>query len=374
LVVVHPLPEWAVVLSRAAAVVSETGESAAHLATVAREFGIPAIFGLEGAASKLPTGMEITVDAVGLRVYDGRREDLLSLAPPPPKLMIGSPVHKVLSEASALIRPLNLLDPNSPFFRPSNCRTLHDITRYCHEKAVAEMFTFGSRHGFAAGAAKQLVVESPYNWWIIDLEDGFSPEHDLNDPFIRLEHIVSRPMLAIWEGMIAFPWKGPPPVNLRGFGSILFRSTMNPELVPAVRSNYKARSYFLISRNFCNLSIRLGYHFALVESHISDLRTENYVSFQFKGGAADDLRRLLRIELIAEVLEDYNFRVVRKEDTLTARLEKKEVPFLLKRLKVLGYLLIHTRQIDMVMEDRSMVDYYHRKTQADLEILLQQYM
>ena len=371
LLVAHPLPEWAVVLPRAAAVLSETGESAAHLATVAREFGIPAIFGLAGAGDRLAPGREITVDATGLRVYAGRRADLLAQAPPPPKLMIGSPVHRLLAEAAALITPLNLLDPTSPFFRPGNCRTLHDITRYCHEKAVAEMFAFGARQGFAAGAAKQLLGESPFTWWVIDLEDGFAPEHDPAQSFIHLDHIVSRPMLAIWRGMTAFPWQGPPPVNLRGFGSILFRSTMNPDLEPAVRSNYNARSYFLISRNFCNMSIRLGYHFALVESHISELLTENYVSFQFKGGAADDRRRLLRIDLIAEVLERYDFRVVRKDDTLTARLEKMEAPFLLERLKVVGYLLIHTRQIDMVMGDKAMVQCYRQKIIGDLESLLQ---
>ncbi len=372
LLVTHPLPEWAVVLPQAVAVVSESGESAAHLATVAREFGVPAIFGLAGATGCLHKGEEITVDATGLRVYSGRREELLAQAPPPPKLMIDSPVHRVLTEAAALITPLNLLDPASPFFRPGSCRTLHDITRYCHEKAVTEMFAFGTRQGFAAGAAKQLVDRSPFTWWVIDLEDGFAPEHDPAQPFINLEHIVSEPMLAIWRGMTAFPWLGPPPVNLRGFGAILFRSTMNPDLEPAVRSNLSAKSYFLISRNFCNMSIRLGYHFALVESHISEMLTENYVSFQFKGGAADDRRRLLRLDLIGEVLSQYDFRVTRKEDTLTARLEKMEAPFLLERLKVLGYLLIHTRQIDMVMEDRAMVAHYRQKINMDLESLLRQ--
>ncbi|MDF1614301.1 PEP/pyruvate-binding domain-containing protein [Desulfurivibrio dismutans] len=370
LLVAHPLPEWAVVLPRAAAIISETGESAAHLATVAREFGVPAIFGLAGAMAELAPGQEVTVDATGLRVHAGRREDLLSRAVPPPKLMVGSPVHQVLSQVAALVTPLNLIDPASPFFRPENCRTLHDITRYCHEKAVAEMFAFGDRQGFATGAAKQLVDQSPFTWWVIDLEDGFAPAHDPQESFIRLEHIVSAPMLALWRGMTAFPWQGPPPVNLRGFGAILFRSTMNPDLEPAVRSNLSARSYFLISRNFCNMSIRLGYHFALVESHISDLLTENYVSFQFKGGAADDRRRLLRLELIGEVLGRYDFRVSRKEDALTARLEKMEAPFLLERLKVLGYLLIHTRQIDMVMEDPAMVAHYRQKINRDLESLL----
>ncbi|MCK7577513.1 MAG: hypothetical protein MZV65_18045 [Chromatiales bacterium] len=99
-------------------------------------------------------------------------------------------------------------------------------------------------------------------------------------------------MLAIWKGMTAVPWEGPPPVSLRGLGSIIVQSTMNPQLDPAVRSPMAGRNYFLLSRSYCNLSVRLGYHFALAEASFSELLTESYVNFQFQGGAADERRRL----------------------------------------------------------------------------------
>lgn len=371
LVVAHPLPEWATLLPRAVAVLSETGQIAAHLATVAREFSIPAVFGLPRAIASLAEGEEVTVDATACRVHAGRREDLLAQAGARPRLMADSPIHRILEEALRLISPLTLTDPASPFFRPSSCASLHDITRYCHEKAVGEMFSFGSRHHFDARAAKQLVGESPCSWWVIDLEDGFVPGLDPKERFIHVGNIVSAPMLAIWKGMTAVPWAGPPPVSLRGFGSILFQSSMNPALDPGVRSNLNAKNYFLISRNFCNLSVRLGYHFALVESHVSELLTENYVSFQFKGGAADAGRRRLRLLLIEEILARYDFRLEQKGDALTARLEKKEAGFLLSRLMVLGYLLIHTRQIDMVMEEPGVMEQYREKIVADIERLLE---
>lgn len=370
LLVGHPSPEWAAVLPQTAAVIAETGQNAAHLATVAREFGVPAIFGATAAMSSLRNEQVVTVDATAMKVYLGRHEPLLAQALPPPKLMLNSPVFHLLRQAANLITPLNLLDPSSPYFRPQSCRTLHDITRFSHEKAVAEMFDFGRRIGFAEGAAKRLSGESPYSWWVIDLEDGFAPGHDQADQFIHIQHIASEPMLAIWKGMTAFPWQGPPPVNFKGLGSIIFRSTMNPNLDPAVRSNLNNRSYFLISKYFCHLSIRLGYHFAQVESHIADLLTENYVSFQFKGGAADTRRRYLRIQLIGEIVERYGFRVVLKEDTLTARLEKLEKGYLLQRLQILGYLLIHTRQIDMIMENPAMVGHYRQKIINDIEKML----
>jgi pyruvate,water dikinase len=370
LVVETPYPDWASLLDRASAVISETGQMAAHLATVAREFGVPAIFGMKQALTTLENHSLITVDATAGKVYGGRVESLLALAPPKPNLMVGSPVYTILVTAMAYITPLNLTDPASPFFKPYSCQTLHDLTRFCHEKAVVEMFTFGERYGFDDKAAKQLVVDAPSQWWVIDLDNGFSPDFNPESRYVDLGHIVSVPMLAIWQGMTAFPWAGPPPVSLRGFGSIIFQSTRNPGLDPGVRSAMSAKNYFLISKNFCNLSVRLGYHFALVEANLGEFLTENYVNFQFKGGAADENRRLLRIRLISDILNEFGFRVEQKADAMTARIEKKPGSFLLERLKILGYLIIHTRQIDMVMEDEGMIAQYRQKIMADLHILL----
>lgn len=367
MVVESPLPEWASLMNRAVAVVSETGHAATHLAIIARELGVPALFGAPGAVGALDNGVEVTVDATGRAVYPGREESALKRAAPPPNLMVGSPVYLMLQEIMALVTPLNLTDPGSAYFAPSHCRTLHDITRFCHEKAVAEMFAFGEKARYDARSAKQLVGEMPFQWWVIDVDDGFREGFDTHEKFVSMEDIVSGPMHAVWEGMTFKPWQGPPPVSMKGFGSILFRSTMNPSLDPAVRASLGGRNYFLISRNFCNLSLRLGYHFALVEAYLGPHLTENYVSFQFKGGAADRSRRFIRVYLLRDILERYGFRVEVKADALTARIEKKETEELLEGLRVLGYLLIHTRQIDMVMGEQLMVDRYRLTILQDLD-------
>jgi len=194
LVVSHPLPEWATLMSRAVAVVSETGQVAAHLATVAREFGIPAIFGMAGATQKITSGQLITVDATGCRVYDGRQAEILADSAPLPNLMAGSPVHRLLQEVLRLATPLHLTDPASLYFLASSCPTFHDLTRFCHEKAVAEMFAFGARHGFDAKSAKQLVGETPFQWWVINLDDGFRSRYEITWPFILISLRLLMPL------------------------------------------------------------------------------------------------------------------------------------------------------------------------------------
>ena len=370
LVVETPYPEWAVLINRAVAVVSESGQMATHLATVAREFGVPALFDLPGAMSRLENGQMVTVDATGRRVYEGRIDALLAAAPHRPNLMEGSPIHALLKEALTHITPLHLTEPDSPHFKPASCRSLHDITRFCHEKALAEMLKLGRRYGSRDKSAKQLyVVGMPSQWWVVNLEDGFRDGADLSGHFIRIEDICSEPMRAIWQGMTALPWQGPPPVSLRGFGSIVAQSAMNPQLDPAVRSSMSGRNYFLVSRNYCNLSVRLGYHFALAEASFSELLSESYVNFSFQGGAADERRRRRRVRLLADILGEMGFRVDLKGDSLSARIEKRPVAYLRERLMVLGYLLIHTRQMDMVMHDDARVDQFVAKLHADIRMI-----
>ncbi|MGB5232730.1 MAG: PEP/pyruvate-binding domain-containing protein [Desulfoprunum sp.] len=370
LVLEHPLPDWAPLLSRAAAVIAEHGSEAGHLATVSREFGIPALFGLPGAMTDLVDGEVVTVNATTRAIYRGRREDLLRMQTVRRNIMAGSPVQRILTDLLQHITPLNLNDPDSPQFKSTWCETLHDITRFCHEKSVSEMFNFGQIHHFDQAAAKRLVGKVPMEWWVIDLADGFGDGVHIEDKSIRIDDIASVPMLAIWQGISAVPWAGPPPVSVRGFGSIIFQSTMRPELDPAVASALTVKNYFLISRNFCNLSVRLGYHYAMIEAYLSDLLTESYVTFRFKGGAADLRRKTVRARLLADVLQHYDFRVELNSDSLLARLKKKPLEYLKQRLQILGYLTLHARQIDMVMNSPGEVNRYRDKFLADIEVML----
>jgi pyruvate,water dikinase len=356
LVAKNPLPQWAALLNNAVAVVTEQGALTGHLAAVAREFKLPALMGVQGAFQKIHSGDLITVDANHHHIYAGKADALLARVASKTSRMKGSPVYQILENILKLVAPLNLTDPESSQFSPAYCQTLHDIIRYAHEMSMRELFDKDKIVDFSEKMAKKLVSSLPMEWWIINLEDGV--REDANKPVLKPEDIHSIPLLALWEGLAAIPWKGPPPVDARGFMSILAESTMDTSLGYGPDSGLAARNYAVVSKNFCHLSTRLGFHFSTVESYLGDVTAENYVWFTFKGGAADRQRKEQRGRLIRLVLEHFHFWVQTKGDSLSARLERQEKELLKERLKVLGYLILHTRQLDMILADHSRVNWY----------------
>ncbi len=367
LVVATASPGWAPLLAQAAAVVAEQGSMAGHLANVAREFGVPALFGIAGASEVFKDGQQITVDADTGTIVKGRAENLLRRRSSRKNLMEGSPVLRTLEAAAAHICPLNLIDPDSPDFRQAKCRTFHDITRFAHEMSVREMFNFGSEHDYPARAAKKLKCTVPMQWLIIDLDDGI--KQPCQEDVVSIDMIASEPMQALWKGITAMPWAGPPRVEARGFMSVLVQSTMNPDIDAAVPSTFSTRNYFMISKSFCSFFSRLGYHLSTVEALVSERIAENYVGFSFKGGAADEHRRTVRARLIGDILQENGFRVTVEKDRVTARVNHQDAAYMKQCLVILGYLIMHTRQCDMAMGSQEAVGEYRRKFTADIELL-----
>ncbi|WP_320175668.1 PEP/pyruvate-binding domain-containing protein [Maridesulfovibrio sp.] len=358
-------PELAALLPDAVAVIAEFGSCTGHLANVAREYGIPALIGVPDAVEKLNGVGEVIVDAVRGRILSGSLDKNTG---PHKTRNPDTPVRRALSSVLKLITPLTLTDPRSPEFIPERCETLHDITRFCHEKAVAEMFK--ERAGID-NSARQMLDGEKLQYWIIDLGGGISENSASNDDgYVRFEDIRSNAMKSLWAGMTGFPWEGPPDVCIDGFASVLFGATCNPALVPGLRNSMGERSYFIVGRNYCSLQSRLGFHYCTIEGFAGDDTEMNYVLFQFKGGAADMGRRSLRLRLVAEILAEHGFHTAVRDDVLFARMEGISLDIAERGLVVAGYLLVQTRQLDMIMKDGPAVENYRNKFHREIEILL----
>jgi pyruvate,water dikinase len=365
LVTKNSLPQWAAILNRAVAVVTDRGGIAGHLATVSREFGIPAIFDTLTATDKIKNKAIITVDAYARKVYEGKAEALLKASPAGGTSTIkGSPVHTTLKRMLKHITPLNLTNPKGNNFTPDGCHTYHDITRFCHEKAVKEMFDSGKNNRKIRAGKRLVINDVSTQWWIVDLGDGL--KGSMEKDTVKLENIDSAPMLALWEGMTVIEWYGPPTIDTRGLMSIMVESTMNRDLCASGQSSYAQNDCAIISKNFCNLSCRFGYHYSVVQTFISDKSRENYIRFCFKGGAADLNRKFRRMKLIEEILAKYDFQVEIHEDYMNANIEGYDQFSTIRRLKVLGYLTMHTRQLDMIMSNPARAAFYKEKILKDI--------
>jgi pyruvate, water dikinase len=90
-------PDWEPIMKQAAAIVTNRGGRTCHAAIVARELGIPAVVGADGATEKLQTGQTVTVSCAegdlgkvyaGSIPFEVRRTDVGSLPRPRTKIML----------------------------------------------------------------------------------------------------------------------------------------------------------------------------------------------------------------------------------------------------------------------------------------------
>ncbi|MFH0811160.1 MAG: PEP/pyruvate-binding domain-containing protein [Pseudomonadota bacterium] len=352
LVARSPSPDHAVYLASARGLICEVGSATSHLATVCREAGLPALFGAKGARGLLREGQEVTVDALYGNVYQGRVEDLLSPGPSGGRTLRQTRSYLALEAVLKDIVPLGLTDPRSPEFRADNCATYHDITRFAHEMAMRELFEMPSSSKGRSGAVKRLASDLPLEISFLDLGGGLRADA-AGRQTITPDDFLSRPLLAYWRGVRAVGWKGPQPVNFRGFLSVVLSASAGTN----IRERLKETNYALVAAAYMNLSNRVGFHFAVIDSYLND-ETDSHVSLTFYGGGAELARRVRRVEFLACVLRHLGFRVDLKEDALAARMEGYGPKSLEERLEILGRLMMVSKQMDMVMSSDAMAEHY----------------
>ncbi len=340
-------PSYAALFSRIAGIISEEAVSASHAATVAREAGIPFLSGVSEASTALATGQTITVDATGMKVYDGEVKELLEGSSSPSHCIDeDSPFYERLKYIMGFILQLNLIDHESPDFKPENCRTIHDILRFCHEKAMQEMFSLGDRKRGSARGAKRLVVDIPISFYVIDAGGG-TRNPSLKRKELTMDDVVSRPMKLIWKGLSdpAISWDQGEHFDWAEYDSVVLGGGVISKDSPSLAS------YAIISSDYMNLSIRFGYHFVVIDALVTDNAHSNYITFRFSGGGGDDQGRFLRAKLLKLVLEELGFEVSLKGELIDAIFRQGSSEKMEELLPVLGRLLGATRLMDMRLSE-----------------------
>jgi pyruvate,water dikinase len=355
LVVPHAAPELGHLLPRIDGLVSEHGSVAGHLASLAREFGVPSVFGMPRAIARLPHGQTVSLDATRCEVFPGEvwpRE--------------GSDARRRARELRSrarsllhlLVLRLHLTDPRRWSFRPKGCRSLHDVVRLCHERGIAAMFERPEwRQGAPHGGARRLRGAAlPDGAWVLDAGGGVVGVEG-GGPELEPEQVLSRPFRALWRGMTApgIAWSGRRVVDLRGLASV---ATSSMTEAARDRDSLGGAAYLVVASDYLNFNARMAYHYAMIDSLVGETPESNHVSFRFWGGGAGRAQRDLRALFLAGVLERTGFAVERRGDLVTARIQRRGERASEEGLEVLGRLMGCARQLDMLVHSRAAVERY----------------
>jgi pyruvate,water dikinase len=321
------------------------------MASLAREFAVPALLDTEVATDILTNDQEITVDAINCNIYEGRVNELIEFSEKRKEPFKDTQLFKTLERVLKWVVPLNLVDPEDENFKPHFCKTFHDITRFCHEIAMYEMFKTTDIPTGEVGESVRFVAGIPVEIHIIDLGGGIEGKPKYLNP----EHIRSAPFNAFFKGLTSVKWPEPPPIDVSGFlGMVAHTASIPEEEIYRIGEH----SFSFISSEYMNFSIRLGYHLSVVEAFAGESINDNYIKFFFKGGGAVVDRRMRRVRLISEILKRMDFRVKVIEDVIDAMITKYKKPVIEKKLEILGKFTPYTKQLDMVMYDDAITDFY----------------
>ena len=344
-------PNFVRVMKRLNAIITEKGSMAGHLASVAREFGVPALMNAKNALENLPHGIEVTVYTDGHKVYKGLVPSLLESPCAKRNLFADSPFMRKLKYVIDFISPLRLIDPESDIFKPDGCRSMHDIIRFCHEKAVQEMFHIGDRRIIKIRGSKKLKLEIPMLIYVLDVGGGLSDKPKYQKS-VHIDEIQCAPLIAVLKGLnhpniqrgdvTHFDWAEYDKLVLSG-------GIVSPE-------SAMFASHAIVSQDYANLNLKFGYHFVIVDALFTDQTQNNHILFRFNGGGADLSKRMLRADFLTRILKALDFEVIRKSDLVDAEFTSADQETTAEKLDMLGRLLGATRLMDMYLKDASMVD------------------
>ena len=328
-------------LDRIAGIVAGSGSRASHLASVARERGVPVVVGC--GPGVLAEGDVVTVDGGAGKIFDGCLPGVMAQSRDVERMH--ARIRAGNEDLAAVTVHLGLIDPEADNFTPEGCRSLHDVVRFCHEKSVAEMFSLVGRGGRGLGRSRRLVTELPLVMYVLDLGGGLSPQAGSKGP-VGVELVDSAPLRAMWDGLadgrvtwdssqLHVDWE-----ELDRVSSGIFR--MDSRILA---------SYAIIAREYMHLNIRFGYHFSIVDALCGDTPGANYVKFRFKGGGAALNQRAYRLIFVRDVLERFGYDTVIRGDMLDASLARLGMEETARALNALGLVLAVTRLMDIRLAD-----------------------
>ncbi len=214
---------------------------------------------------------------------------------------------------------------------------------------------------------------------------------------MTMDLVASVPFKAVMRGMLHEDLRppGPRPIDFGGFCSVVREQMLMPD---DAREHFGARSYAIVPGHYLNFSSRvipmrvqtcdfdkgrqgrrppprygsggppcppfllvrqrisISCHYSVLDSFCSDSFNKHYITFAFKGGAADEIGRIRRVRAIANIFRASGSSVDVREGRVDARCNKYDMQSTEERLDQVGRPLQFTRQMDMLMHSDAAVN------------------
>jgi pyruvate,water dikinase len=257
------------------------------------------------------------------------------------------------------IAPLTLVDPKDTNFSPAGCRTLHDVLRFVHEKSINALVRIANEpKTLMKRGGRRLKSNLPLNLILIDIGGGLDEKTEKGN-WVDPKHITSQPMLALWEGMSSPDVWNTDPITTDVKDLI---SSFTRTQTTALTGNILAgMNVAVLGNNYLNLTLRVGYHFTVVDASLWPNPAKNNIFFRFIGGATDITRRSRRAALLGAILEEFGFKVEKKGDLVIGRAINGTQEQTRDHLRIIGRLIGFLRQLDILMRNDESVDIYFNR-------------
>jgi pyruvate,water dikinase len=360
LIAPHSYPGLITVMGKIRALVTAVGSVASHMAAIAREYRLPTICGLEDALN-LSAGKPVTVDATRCCIYDGNQQHVVDARIPDYELLADTEIMRLLEQILTLVSPLHLINPSDKSFTMENCRTIHDLTRFCHQKAMDEMFRSGLEMEERERFTFRLKSDIPLDVHFICIDGSY--DLSARRHWVYDTQIESEPMRRFWQGVKEEGWP-----DVRAFAGKRYPTSSG--LMPSHDKDeeFSESSFAILGRQYMILSLRMGFHFTTVEAFCSEHAAKNYIRMQFKLGGASPDRRIRRIRLLENILSPLGFEHHSQGDFLDSRLSYRDRKTIGDRLYRLGRLTLLTKQLDMALNNDRITEWYIKDIKKKLEL------
>ena len=323
LVIPKAAPEYAPTVARVRGVIATKGSAASHLASVAREFGVPMIVDTGPDDGRWTQGQWVTLYADKVTVYAGRIPTISSKPSRRPSDPFESPVRRRLRALSNRITHCHHPSPDEAMPVSHHVHTVHDLLRQAHRFAMETLHTrrleMGNPiqviHWTEDNVATDFNIPSAAGQHAPLAGDQPPSTHPLGEQFLQ----------ALWDGLSWSP----------------------PKTTPGRRLG--ADGYALVADTSMHVALPLESQESMIDVCRPPKHKTDHIRLRVGGGTGSYYRRCLRIRFLAEILEELGFSLRINGALLDASVTSPGVENSRELINRIGRLLVFSRGMDRAL-------------------------